>query len=416
MFSSIVYANPTAVFELDEKGDCDIVLTDSIALGVDDVSFTASVDGTGLMNFVGSLVDQDTMFEPDYNLVLESDLDGTSIEFNTFDVADMIAETGEFDIDFSITEVEGSLVVDVEANVNRRLIEEYFLLDVDLIREDVEGFKTDFAGAYNEMFSLLGTASAPVMSIDELSIVGQDDLQIDLTMRIEGWSDFIAAILASTYQNDEGPTSFLSCLGIGSVDLISSVLGSSIGLTGRISTTNNMLTGSIESTSQGTSLIGGSNIQYLNAEMDKTGSTISLSGSLGATDSETLMTCLLQSYAPGDYTVDKLEYSIVDSGGNVIQTLEADLEDFAEKSNGNMKVDISSDLTSEYDVTVKIPSDMSIVSVDGGEKLNDRTVTANPGEELTVVYGAGGGLDWNLIVIIFFIVLVLFLTSKRKKK
>jgi len=87
----------------------------------------------------------------------------------------------------------------------------------------------------------------------------------------------------------------------------------------------------------------------------------------------------------------------------------------AQKSGGAYEVSFPAEVTADMSITVNVPSSMSILSVEGGEKTSERSATSTPGEEFTVTYGPKGGMDMNLIIIAVIVVLVLVFLLRKKK-
>jgi len=73
-------------------------------------------------------------------------------------------------------------------------------------------------------------------------------------------------------------------------------------------------------------------------------------------------------------------------------------------------------VTTDMSITLNIPSGMSVLSVDGGQKTGDRTATSSPGEDFSVTYGQAGSDMTIWIIAGVIVVALIFLLARKKKK
>jgi hypothetical protein len=124
---------------------------------------------------------------------------------------------------------------------------------------------------------------------------------------------------------------------------------------------------------------------------------------------------LLSTEFPGTYTVTNLDYTFSkNSEGGGMQSLSVNINNFATQSGSNWQVSFPSSVTSDMDITVNIPSGLSIITVEGGEKTSD-TSAVSTGGDFKVTYGKPGQ-DYTLWIIAAVIVIVLFALFRRKGK
>jgi|GEM_PF-4315415 len=416
MMSAACAEKPSAVFDMEASGDARMTVTEAMSLDIEEMSISASAAPGTPITFSGSMYSAASAAEPDYTF--EVSMQGTmaivTFSANGQPVNDFLSLFGDVSLQGTMANSGGDLSVDLTATMGRKMFEEQFLLNATLIQEDPEGFRTDMESLANELLSALGLPQAPQISISELTISGADTLTITIKMTVSDWNDFLATLVGLSYSSPVQGSSFLNCLGTSPESLTAAMLGAGVSTTVSMSSSGSSISGRIEINSESGS-VGGVFLNSFNVLLTKTGSRAEFFGSASLSDVGQFITCAMQDYLPGDYTVDSLSYSLVKTqGSDATQVLETDITSLAEASNGNLEVSFMADFTDSVDVTVNAPSSMDIVSVSGGTK-SSRSATASGGEDFTVVYGKGGGFDMTLVIVAVVIVLILALLLRPKK-
>ena len=417
---------PEAVFDMDSSGNAQMSIVETLDLFAEDISILASVGQDGTISFAGTIVEETSPVEPDYNIEIASEGSSADISFmvNGGYISDMVAELGDFDLRVRVKESGGTLIFEMDGTIERKMIDEIEIIDLDSMLADLEGTKAMIEGEVNELFSLLDVGSEPKMSIDELSIIGTDILSVRVKILVQGWSEFMAAVLAMTYAEQEVEEmeglSFLTCLAGDLDSIVSSALGTEVDLTMDISGSGSSISGSMSAVTGNAA--SSASIESLDMKYSKSGSTISMSGSAMSNDVKGLTGCMVREYVSGDYDVENIEYSLVKSGeAEALQSLEGKINRLARASGEGMVISFPEDTISYLNVRVSVPSGMEIKAVSGGEKTGREASSSGTGEAFTITYGkaeAGviGGLDTNMLIVIVIIVLIVMLLAIRRKK
>ncbi len=407
---------PQAVFELDAAGGATMAISESAELDADEGRLQASADESNTVAFTGTLTDDLSISSPDYNLklTLQGGTSQMAFDMRGTDVSSLISAFGAFDMDVAMRVAGGKLEVDASGTMDKRMLSEVFMIDPELIQADLDGFKADLQDAMNELFALMPVETTPAAAITEFGLTGGETLGFTLKMELEGWNAFFAASTAAGYQDDPPSADFVRCLGIDTADVVSSLLSAQSETAMTLTASGDRISGSVASSGQAS---GQDVIKSMALDIGKSGAKTDIRGSLVVSDAKVLLTCMAQGYLPGDYVMGSIDFMLVKSRGaeSASQSIESELAGLAVKSGENYVVSFPAEMTRDFDVTVKIPSGLSILSVEGGTSSGS-TAVSEEGKEFKVTYGKGGfKLDMTMIIIIAVILAVAALLLIRRR-
>ncbi len=407
---------PTAVFDVDEEGNADVRITEVVFADLEDISIVASVDSTDEAALSGRITDSEMAMSPDFRIQLSvsEDMAGISFDIEGGEVERLLSQSGDLSLNAVLEESEGSLALEASATVGRGFAESIGV-NVTHIQTHTEEFKQEIEAAIQSDFAMI-PISAPQISIDRLELTGAGTLTLELEATVSGWGAFFSKIVEMSYQEDVEGAEFLECIGLTPQDLMSAILGSNSRTTVGIDASGSSVSGTIES------VLGGEDpdIGILSAalEADKSGSTLTMEGTATLADAPRFMSCALQLYMPGDYTIKSMDYSASKTGEEEITNiLEMRIEGLAEIEDGEMSVSFPEEMTTDLDVVVNTPESLSVSSVKGGNQTDGGTAQSGIGEEFEVTYGRPeGGMDLALIAVVAAIIIVVLAAVAMKKR
>jgi len=416
-----------AVFEMDATGNARMIFREALDWEAQELNVMVSANAkSNVVSFSGTITDTALALNPDYkaDINVKGDVADLTFEASGAEIARLLEILGDFNLDITVEESSGALKLDASALIQRSVVQDLLLIDVDSIQADPAVAESEFEAQLNELFSQMPLDMRPRISIDELGITGSDTLSITLKMTIEGWSDFIASVIAMSYQQDNEDRDFLTCLGLSVEELVSATLGSSSRSTMSVSGSGDRISGSVNTVLLDDKTASWPSLESMDAELSKTGMTMTLQGSVIVKDVQTLMTCVVRSYMPGDYTIENLDYTLVrGKDGMAMQSLSGRIIDLGKKSGGEYQLSFPEEMTLDFDVIVNVPAGMEIKSVSGGNITSSRSAMSEIGEIFTVTYGRAEpgpvvGLDTNMVIvvgIVLFLLILLLVTRRRSR-
>jgi len=407
-----------AVFDLDSNGNARMTITEPLFEEFDEISLTVNADGSDRLTVAGTLIDEAMIYDPDFTLSVDGDADSARMAFEIMggDISDILAESGDFELNLKMQELGDVLNLDVSGYVSREFVENELLVDPDELAEEANELKAEFESMLNVAFGMVSTPP-PSFRISELSFQSGTRVSFTMKMSVENWKEMYSQLMSQSYE-DPDELKFLYCIGASPELVAQSVLASDLGEVD-VSITGSGNAILLDVVVSGSSIAGGEvSVTDMDLSIIKSGSRMDINGGVGITNLQTVVSCLMEDYIEGEYEVDDLRLMITKSADTTgTTTLEGNIRNFAKKSGDRWSVAIPEETTEEIAVTVNIPSSMEVFSVSGATQ-EGRSAKSEAGEEMVVVYGEGGAIlgDNMWIIIIVVILLLAFFFFRGKKK
>lgn len=409
-----------AIFDLGADGNARMTITEPLYEEFDEVTLAVTADESNMLTIGGVIIDDASAYEPDFTLSISGNMDSAqmTMEISGNDISDLLAEFGDFELDMDMSESGNVLNIDVSGHLSRDFIENELLIDADELAQDANELKASLEEMLNLAFSVISTPS-PNFRISELNIQSGSRVDFSIKIGVENWRNMYSQLLSESYMEGSEELKFMYCVGISPDAIAQDVLASQLG---RISVVLKGLGNkiSLDMTMSGFSYASGGDVSITDMDLtvSKSGDRMDINGRVGITNLQTVVSCLLEDYIEGEYTVDDLRLMISKSGDSTgTTTLEGNLRDFAKKSGERWRVTIPEEVTEDIAVTVNIPQGMEVFSLKGATGEGN-SLKSKAGEEMMVVYGESkpviGDNIWIILIVVVFLLAFFFLRGKKR--
>lgn len=415
-------AEPSAVFDMMADGGAVMRVDETVTVDFPEGSVLISADESNLIGISGSIND-DLLAEED-DFVFATSLHGSEgiLDFEMSGDQTYIALGiyGEFEVEVSAKEVDDGLELEVSGSMDKDVFESFALTDLDTVGNDTEKLRLGLQEGLNSVIGdLAALPTKPSLVINDLELSGVFIIDFSMSATVEGWEEFAAAMAALGYSQAPETSDMLGCLGFEIEELTTFFLEPGLDVEAKIAGSDGTISAHIGATSDQPKAQGGVHLESIDFDISKSGREITLEGTIGVTDAQRLIGCIMENYMPGEYDTNSFDYvmSKSSSSDKASQEFECRLSGLAEKSGEEWIVAVPREMTIDTDVRVNVPSGMAVSSVSGGEQEGEGAAVSNLGEEFIVIYGPKGaaGLDMTqLLMIAIAIIIILALLSRRR--
>ncbi|MBN2518330.1 MAG: hypothetical protein JXB14_05775 [Candidatus Altiarchaeota archaeon] len=409
-----------AVFDLDSAGNAEMEINEPLLEDFDYVDVRISADKNNILKIVGSLVDSELVLEPDFTISMSGDEDSgqMTFEIDGGGYSNPSLDSGNFELDMKFSDLAGVLDIEVSGYLDREVLEKEMLVDVDQLASESDMLRITLEEMLNLALSGI-SAPSPTFTITQLDIQAGVVVDFSAKMQIQNWREMYSQLLSGSYQEAGEELSFLYCLGLSPESISQSIMESQLGVMDmRIQGLPDKIV--VGMSMSGSNFLGGGSLSIKDMDFSamKAGDRIDLSGQAEVEDLRTLVSCLLETYLEGDYTVEDLSLVLSKEPESMGTTrLEGNINGFAKKSGQKWIVSVSRDMAESTEVTVNIPGGMKISSAVGAV-VEGSSAKATGEEDMKIVYGEEkpvfGDNLWIILTVIVFLLAFFFLRGRKR--
>ncbi len=393
---------------MDESGDGNIVISDGGSTMMENAVFKIDAEHPEAITISGEISDIAMQYEADYFGII--DINGSSIKVEGRSYGDEMEEllsmTGPMRVEANLSVRGETGHLNVSADLDKKLVEGLFYLNVSSIMGDIEEFKSEIEGILNEAVGTSGGET--LIHIDDLSIEENETLHIRLVVSIENGNALVSGIMSvvdemgSPWLSD----SFIECLGAAGLPEgeMASGLDINVWLNSSRSSIGFLAQGYVKGA---TSLLP--YIKSLYMGMQKNGKTATFTGVIMLNKPKEILTCALREIIPGEYEVEELSFSVNSEGHEGV--LRARMNGLARKREDSFVLEFP---PTNKTIRVEIPEDMEILSISGGEKKGPHVAVSLAGKEFQLVYGRATGIDTTVFLLISGIIIIALILWKKR--